>query len=105
MTDYNKLYLLEDPAELDRLCAATIGRRGRRGRPPGSGKKHPPGQPKTFRNFSNFAHWLLVNIRFTGTDLHRMTDAEVVEEALVRFARDLSNRNPRLADKLRKAGR
>lgn len=94
-----------DRTELDRLCASAIKRRGRRGRPPGSGKKHPPGQPKTFRNFSNLAHLLLGHIRLTGPELLAMTDADVVEEALVRFARDLSNRNPRLADKLRRVGR
>lgn len=94
-----------NPTELDRMCAAAIKRRGRRGRPLGSGKKHPPGQSKTFRNFSNLAHLLLGHIRLTGPEFLAMTDAEVVEEALVRFARDLSNRNPRLADKLRKAGR
>lgn len=95
----------EASTELDRLSDAALKRRGRRGRPPGSGKKHPPGQPKTFRNFSHLAHSLLAHLRLTEPDLLEMTDAEVVEEALVRFARDLSNRNPRLTDKLRRIGR
>jgi hypothetical protein len=92
--------------DLDEICAMALKRRGRRGRPRGSGRKHPENcQPKTFRNFSPLAHWLLSAIRLTGPDFMEMSHSDVVEEALVRFARSLSNRNPRLAKRLERAGR
>jgi hypothetical protein len=67
------------PAErtLDDICAATLKRRGRRGRPEGTGRKHPEKcSPKTFRNFSPLAHCLLVGIRLTGPDLMQQTEAD-----------------------------
>ena len=96
------------PAErtLDELCAATLKRRGRRGRPKGTGRKHPEKcAPKTFRNFSPLAHLLLMAIRWTDDELRKLTEAEIVEEALVRMARSLSNQNPRLGVRLDRAGR
>jgi hypothetical protein len=96
------------PAErsLDELCAATLKRRGRRGRPKGTGRKYPERcAPKTFRNFSPLSRLLLIEIGWTDDELRKQTEAEIVEEALVRMARSLSNRNPRLAQRLAKSGR
>lgn len=91
---------------LDQLCEERVRRRGRRGRPKGSGRKHPEKcQPKTFRHFSPLSHGLLWLIRLGSPENRAMTESEVVEEALVRLARALSNENPRLADRLRRAGR
>lgn len=98
----------EDQTEttLGELCAATLRRRGRRGRPKGTGRNHPdPCTPKTFRNFSPLAHALLVEIKWTNDELRGKSEAEIVEEALVRIARALSNENPRLAGRLKRAGR
>src|SRR5690242_6408624 len=54
---------------LEELCAATLRRRGRRGRPKGSGRKHPENcSPKTFRNFSPLAQLLLITIRLTSPE-------------------------------------
>ena len=91
---------------LDELCAATLRRRGRRGRPKGTGRKHPERcAPKTFRYFSILSRRLLFEIRCTTDELKKMTEAELVEEALVRMGRSLSNQNPHLAYKLDRAGR
>lgn len=91
---------------LDEMCEATLKRRGRRGRPKGSGRKHPErSAPKTFRNFSPLAQSLLSGIRLTDPERMDQTDAEVVEEALIRLARSLSNENPALARRLERAGR
>jgi hypothetical protein len=91
---------------LDELCAAALKRRGRRGRPKGTGRKHPDGcRPKTFRSFSPLAHGLLAMIRLTGPEFMEQSEAEIVEDALVRMAHSLSNRNPRLAERLERAGR
>lgn len=88
---------------LDEICAATVKRRGR---PRGTGRKHPEKcAPKTFRYFSPLSQSLLSGIRLTGPELLQQTEAEIVEEALVRFARSLSNMNPELARKLKRAGR
>lgn len=77
-----------------------------RGRPKGSGRKHADRTtPKTFRHFSALAHGLISLIRLGDPDLAKQSDADVVEEALVRMARSMSNQNPLLADQLRKAGR
>jgi hypothetical protein len=93
-------------SKLDELCAAALKRRGRRGRPKGTGRNHPGGcRPKTFRSFSPLAHGLLAMIRLTGPEFMEQTEAEIVEEALVRMVRSLSNRNPRLAKRLERAGR
>jgi hypothetical protein len=93
-------------SKLDELCAAALKRRGRRGRPKGTGRKHPDGcSPKAFRSFSPLAHGLLAMIHLTGPEFMEQSEAEIVEEALVRMARSLSNRNPRLAKRLEKAGR
>jgi hypothetical protein len=92
--------------ELDELCAAALKRRGRRGRPKGTCRKHPDGcRPKTFRSFSPLAHGLLFLIGITDAKLRQQCEAEIVEEALVRIARSLSKRNPRLAKRLERAGR
>lgn len=78
----------------------------RRGRPKGTGRKHPERSvPKTFRNFSPLAQSLLAGIRLTNPERMDQTEAEVIEEALVRLARGLSNENPALAWQLRRAGR
>jgi hypothetical protein len=93
-------------SKLDELCAAALKRRGRRGRPKGTGRKRPDGcHPKTFRSFSPLAHGLLAMIRLTGPELMEQSEAEIVEEALVRMAHSLSNRNPLLAKRLERAGR
>jgi hypothetical protein len=93
-------------AKLDELCAAALKRRDRRGRPKGTARKHPAGcRPKMFRSFSPLAHGLLFLIGITDAELRQQTEAEIVEEALVRMARSLSNRNPRLAKRLERAGR
>ena len=90
-------------SKLDELCAAA---RKRRGRPKGTGRKHPDGCcPKTFRSFSPLAHGLLAMIRLTGPEFMEQSEAEIVENALVRMAHSLSNRNPRLAKRLERAGR
>ena len=89
---------------LAELCAATIKRRGKRGRPKGVGRKHPDQcQPKTFRHFSPLAHGLLGLIRLGDPELMAQSEAEIVEEALVRLARCLSNQNPLLAKRLERA--
>ena len=89
---------------LAELCAATIKRRGKRGRPKGVGRKHPDQcQPKTFRHFSPLAHGLLGLIRLGDPELMAQSEAEIVEEALVRLARCLSNQNPLLAKQTRKS--
>ena len=91
---------------LDETCPTTVRMRGQRGRPKGTGRKHPErSAPKTFRNFSPLAQGLLSGIRLTDPELMRQTEAEIVEEALVRLARSLSNRNPALAKQLERAGR
>jgi hypothetical protein len=91
---------------LDEMCAAKVRRRGRRGRPNGTGRKHPERcAPKTFRYFSPLAQGLLTGIRLTDPEQMQQTEAEIVEEALVRFARSLSNRNPALLRQLKRAGR
>jgi hypothetical protein len=91
---------------LDELCAAALKRRGRRGRPKGTGRKHPDGcRPKTLRSFSPLARGLLFLIGITDAELRQQSEAEIVEEALVRMARSLSNRNPLLAKRLERAGR
>lgn len=91
---------------LGELCAAALSRRGRRGRPKGTGRKHPEKcTPKTFRHFSPLAHAILSGIRLTGPERMQQTEAEIVEEALVRLARSLSNENPGLARRLQRAGR
>jgi hypothetical protein len=91
---------------LDELCAATLKRRSKRGRPKGTGRKHPENcLPKTFRYFSPLAHALLAAIHLGDPDLMQQSDAELVEDALVRMARSLSNQNPFLARLLERAGR
>ena len=93
-------------ATLARLCSETIKRRGRRGRPKGSGREHPErSTPKTFRNFSPLAQTLLLELRWTDAELREMTEAEIVEEALIRMAKSLSNRHPNLSKRLERAGR
>jgi hypothetical protein len=97
-----------NPAErtLDELCAATLKRRGRRGRPKGTGRKHTEKcAPKTSRNFSPLSRLLLIEIGWTDDELRKQTEAEIVEEALVRMARSLSNQNPRLEERLARWGR
>lgn len=92
--------------KLDEMCSATLKRRGRRGRPKGTGRKHAErSSPKTFRNFSLLAKQLLALIRLGDADLMKLNEAEVVEEALVRMARAMSNQNPLLARYLAKADR
>jgi hypothetical protein len=44
-------------------------------------------------------------IRLTSPELMEQSEAEIVEEALVRMAHSLSNRNPLLAKRLERAGR
>ena len=91
---------------LDDLCAATLRRRGRRGRPKATGRKHPERCfPKYFRSFSPLAQALLLELRWTDDELRTRTESEIVEEALVRMARSLSNQNPHLAARLDRAGR
>jgi hypothetical protein len=91
---------------LEELCEATLRRRSRRGRPKGTGHKHPEKcAPKTFRHFSPLAQCLLSGVRLTGPEQMQQTEAEIVEEALVRMARSLSNQNPRLASRLERADR
>lgn len=93
-------------AKLDEMCSATLKRRGRRGRPKGSGRKHPErSSPKTFRNFSMLAKQLLALMRLGDVELMKLNEAEVMEEALVRMARGMSNQNPILAQYLAKADR
>jgi hypothetical protein len=93
-------------SKLDELCAAALKRRGRRGRPKGTGRKHPDGcRPKTLRNFSPLARGLLFLIGITDAELRQQSESEIIEQALVRMARSLSNRNPRLAKRLERAGR
>src|SRR5580704_8704146 len=93
-------------SKLDELCAAALKRRGRRGRPKGTGRKHPDGcGPKTFRSFSPLAHGLLAMIRLTGPEFMEQSESEIIEEALVQRARSLSNQTPMLAKRLERAGR
>jgi hypothetical protein len=87
---------------LAELTAATLKRRRKRGRPKGSGRKHPEKRtPKTFRHFSALSHKLLFLIRITNDDLKKQSGDQIVEEALKRYAHALSNENPLLAKRLR----
>jgi hypothetical protein len=69
-------------SKLGELCAAALKRRGRRGRPKGTGRKHPGGcRPKTFRSFSPLAHGLLAMICLTGPEFMEQSEAEIVGSA------------------------
>jgi hypothetical protein len=69
-------------------------------------ERYPDGcRQKIFRSFSPLAHGLLAMIRLTGPEFMEQSEAEIVEEALVRMAQSLSNQNPLLAKRLERAGR
>lgn len=94
-------------AELDEAlrsnCEATLKRRGKRGRPKGTGRQHAQGSsPKTFRNFSPSAHILLKHLLLANQ--MEQTEAQIVEEALIRLALSLSNEHPQLIAFLRRNG-
>lgn len=77
-----------------------------RGRPRGSGRKHAPGsRPKTFRNFSLLSEGLIAAIRLAAPEHRDMSDAEIIEEALVRLARHEGNRIPSIQQMLAAHGR
>jgi hypothetical protein len=91
---------------LESLCENKLSRRGKRGRPKGAGRDHPKNScPKTFRNFSPLSHQLLFHLRAADPELKRLTESELVEEALARLAVALSNSEPRLREILKGHGR
>lgn len=94
-------------AELDEAlrsnCEARLKRRGKRGRPKGTGRQHAQGSsPKTFRNLPPNAHILLKHLLLVNG--MKQTEAEIVEEALIRLALALSNEHPQLFAFLRRNG-
>jgi hypothetical protein len=85
--------------------AARRVRLSRRGRKPGWGKRHDAGtRPKTFKNFPRRAFGLITTIKVSGPDTMKLSDAEIVEQALAHYgralARRLANRNPTIAERL-----
>jgi hypothetical protein len=93
-------------AKLDELCAAALKRRDRRGRPKRYRSQTPRRMPpEDFSQFLAARARTALLIGITDAELRQQTEAEIVEEALVRMARSLSNRNPRLAKRLERAGR
>jgi hypothetical protein len=74
-------------------------RLSRRGRKPGWGKKHAAGtKPKTFKNFLRRADAVLKTMKLLSADFMALTEAEMIDQALARYARVLAqrhaNRNP-----------
>lgn len=91
---------LEQAVQKD--CEARLKRRGKRGRPKGTGRQHAQGSsPKTFRNFSPSAHILLKHLLLANQ--MKQTEAEIVEEALIRLALSRSNEHPQLVAYLRRS--
>jgi hypothetical protein len=82
--------------------------RRKRGRPRGSGRKHPERSfPKYIRHFSPLAQTLLTAIALGEREIGApdRSEAEILEDALVRLAEAKSNELPGLAALVRRAKR
>jgi hypothetical protein len=94
----------EPESELDEIIKAAVRRRGRRGRPKGTGRKRVPGAtPKSFRHFTPVSHVLVKRLLLGGQC--QPSEEEIIEEALIRLAQSRSNEIPGLATYLKRIGR
>jgi len=106
MDAFNKNNNSDDTVSAENNAEVVASAKRGRGRPRGSGRKHPEGtRPKSLANFTELAELLIVKIRLSGPETNRMTDADIIEEALVRQARAMGNQLWGIEATLRRYGR